>query len=86
LCARRIRIKSIHSDTDVPMLAEAIVNRCEFLCEAQLGEVIGFLYELQSHAIEAGVSVRVGAVLLPLQRDLTARALPSFRVVCAVSE
>lgn len=43
------------------MLAQSIVDRCEFIGSGRVAVVIGLLYELQAHVIDNGLSEVGGA-------------------------
>lgn len=44
----------LNADTSIPMLAQQIVDQCEFIGAGRVGVVIGLLYELQSHLADTG--------------------------------
>ena len=52
----RVRLRSLGADTNIPMLAQSIVDRCEFIGSGRVAVVIGLLYELQAHVIDNGLS------------------------------
>ncbi|XP_059490596.1 kinesin-associated protein 3 isoform X2 [Neocloeon triangulifer] len=55
-CQKIIRLKSLHSNTDIAALAEEVVEKCSLIHKSKLPEVEQLIYYLQNRRKEAGGS------------------------------
>jgi len=50
----RIRLKDLNENSNIPLYAQNIVDRCEFIHDSQLPQVTDRLYAIQAYMIEHG--------------------------------
>lgn len=54
-CLRcRIKLKDLNENSNIPLYAANIVDRCEFIHESQLPQVTDRLYAMQAYLVEHG--------------------------------